>query len=51
MRQRPEAKGEYVMGVMFKGKPTHHLVKYDGAGYLLVNNKAMGNAKSIQQVS
>ena len=41
---------EYVMGVMFKGKPTHHLVKFDGSGAALVNNKAMGGAKSLQEV-
>ena len=50
VRTRPENHSEYVLGLMFKGKATHHLVKADGSGYLLVNNKGMGGTKSIPEV-
>jgi hypothetical protein len=50
VRQRPENHAEYVLGVMFKGKATHHLVKADGSGNLLVNNKGMGGTQSVPEV-
>ena len=51
IRERGEGEsGEFVLGVMFKGKATHHLLKPDGAGNYLVNNRAMGTNTTLQQV-
>jgi len=40
--------GEYVICVVYKGKPTHHLVKKDESGALLVNKKSFGGASDIE---
>lgn len=45
-----EAKGEYVLSVIFRGKPTHHLIKTDPDGKLIVNKKSFGDSTNIEQL-
>jgi hypothetical protein len=42
-------KNEFILGVMFRGKPTHHLIKGAGEGHFFVN-KAKLPAADIGQV-
>lgn len=51
IRVRPEKENEYVLGVLFRGRPTHHLITPDTNGVLLVNRKQYGNCTTPQAVS
>lgn len=48
LRSRP-LENEFILGVMFRGKPTHHLIKGAGEGHFFVN-KAKLPAADIEQV-
>jgi hypothetical protein len=48
MRPRgADAPGEHLLTVVYKGKPTHHLVKADASGIFTINGKDAGGARSI----
>jgi len=47
VRTREGKPGEYVMCVVFKNKPTHHLVTSNADGLLVVNKKTFNDAKKI----
>ena len=49
VRHRPNA-GEYVLSVVFRGKPTHHQIVTNDEGQLIVNKKAFGNSTTIEQL-
>ena len=42
VRERPGAEGEYVLSLIYKGKPTHHLMKTDDNGHVSINRKVVG---------
>ena len=46
---RPRGSSEYVLSVVFKGKPTHHLVKRDG-GELMLNGGKFGGHTEIESL-
>lgn len=39
-----------VLSVVYKGKPTHHLIATDDDGFFTVNKKKYGESKSVQEV-
>eukprot|EP00037_Helgoeca_nana_P020524 m.203988 g.203988 ORF g.203988 m.203988 type:complete len:550 (-) comp25299_c0_seq3:1931-3580(-) len=41
---------EFVLTVVFKGKPTHHSIKRDEAGVLCVNNKPHGGKTTLEEL-
>ncbi len=47
LRTRPEKQGEYVLCVVYKGRPTHHLVKKNEEGMYTVNKKTYGNHSKV----
>jgi len=47
VRTREGKPGEYVLCVVFKGKPTHHLIGKNPDGNLTVNKKTFGGHKKI----
>lgn len=50
IRERVEG-SEYVVTVVFKSKPTHHLSKWDdGDGCYLINKKPLEGTKTVQDV-
>ena len=40
-----------MLSVVYKGKPTHHFIKADDDGIMVVNNKKYGESRNIEQVS
>jgi histone H2A len=42
--------GEYVLSVVYKGKPTHHRIKPDQSGVLRVNNRAFGRNTTVSEL-
>ena len=50
VRDRPEAAGEYILVLMFRGKPTHHLLKESVSGIWTVNERDIGGARSLKEV-
>lgn len=50
IRKRKEKEGQYIMALVYKGKPTHHLMQ-EVDGNWTVNNKAYGNNTTIGAVS
>lgn len=48
VRTRPGKPGEWVLCVVFKGKPTHHLVTTLENGSVAVNKKTYGDHKTIE---
>mmetsp|Transcript_29493 Transcript_29493/g.77324 ORF Transcript_29493/g.77324 Transcript_29493/m.77324 type:complete len:106 (+) Transcript_29493:50-367(+) len=56
VRRRPAKGGgvvedEFVLTVVFKGKPTHHGIKRDETGAMCVNGKPHGAKTSVEDVS
>ena len=47
LRTREGKPGEYVLCVVYKGKPTHHLITKNAEGLYICNKKAFGNTKKI----
>lgn len=48
---RPHSKdGDFILSVVFRGKPTHHLLKRTDAGDFELNNKPTDGAKSLEEV-
>lgn len=47
MRTREGKPGEYVLCVVFKGKPTHHLIVKNPDGILTINKKTFSGHKKI----
>ncbi|EDQ84906.1 uncharacterized protein MONBRDRAFT_29769 [Monosiga brevicollis MX1] len=50
VRIRPGHPEDYVLAVVFKGRPTHHLVQKGVDGMFTVNKKSFGPARSISEV-
>lgn len=50
VRTRDGKPGEFVMCVVYKGKPTHHLVTPNAEGLLTVNKRTFADAKKITEV-
>jgi len=48
IRQRPDDDGEYVLCVVYKGKPTHHLITTNGG--VKVNKKSYGGATTLEEL-
>eukprot|EP01147_Barroeca_monosierra_P009620 gene9621-1842_t len=44
IRQRSKDSAEYVLGVVYKGRPTHHLIQKNNEGHVLVNKKLVGGS-------
>lgn len=42
VRPRPQKDGDYIISVVFKGKPTHHLATPNESGELVVNKTTFG---------
>lgn len=51
VRVRPGHPGEYVLCVVYKGKPTHHLIMQSESGTFFINKKAFGQNKTVEAVS
>ena len=49
IRQLADDDGEYVLCVVYKGKPTHHLITTNGG--VKVNKKSYGGATTLEEVS
>ena len=48
---RRRAEDEYVMVLMFRGRPTHHLIKHDRVlGSFTMNGKGTGGSKTLDEV-
>ena len=45
-----ETGGKSMFCIIFKGKPTHHKITTDDDGFLLVNGKKYGQAKTNKEV-
>lgn len=50
VRTRENKPGEYVLCVVYKGKPTHHLIAKNAEGIYAINKKTYGNNKTIEEV-
>lgn len=48
-RHRTKA-GSYVLAVVYKGKPTHHLIATNAAGKMEINKKNFGNATRLEDL-
>lgn len=44
-------KGKQTLVVMYKGKPTHHLIEKDDDGNLTVNKKKYGEFTTVKKVN
>ena len=52
VRDRARFPGEYVLAVVYKGKPTHHLInKQEGDDSFTVNKRSYGHASTLVEVS
>jgi hypothetical protein len=49
VRMRPQHPGEYVLSVVFRDRPTHHLVA-PRDGIFLVNQRSFGDPRSLPEV-
>eukprot|EP00045_Choanoeca_perplexa_P011891 m.127608 g.127608 ORF g.127608 m.127608 type:complete len:627 (+) comp15805_c0_seq1:75-1955(+) len=51
VRPRPTANGtgDYVLSLVFKGKPTHHLIQKRPDGVYTINKKAYGEPKTVTE--
>lgn len=50
VRNRGEVPGEFVLSVIFKGRPTHHLIKKNDAGKFTINKKQIGDYTELNPV-
>lgn len=50
VRSRAAGKPGYVLCVVYKGKPTHHLMVPNEEGLITVNKKTYGGAKTLEQI-
>jgi len=51
VRTRDNKPGEYVLCVVYKGKPTHHLIAKNEAGIYAINKKTFGEYNKVNRVS
>jgi hypothetical protein len=51
VRLRSGSQTDFVLTVVYRGKPTHHLVLLGGDGLYTINRKAYGQHNAIDQVS
>jgi hypothetical protein len=51
VRSRAAGKPGYVMCVVYKSNPTHHLMVPNEDGFMTINKKTYGGAKTLEQVS
>ena len=51
IRRRPGFPNDYVLGVVYKGKPTHHLVTFGDNEMYSVNKKQFGACGTVAEVS
>jgi len=47
VRPRTGKKGQYVLCVVFRGKPTHHLIAKTPAGVYAINKKSYDGHKNV----
>lgn len=50
VRERANYPGDYVLAVVYKLKPTHHLVSKENGPNYTINKKAYGPATTIEEV-
>ena len=50
MVKRRTQPNEFILVVIFKGKPTHHLLKKDGPSYKVNGKTSTGGATTIKDV-
>lgn len=50
MRKRQGHDGDYVLGVGYRGKPTHHLIVKQDDGFFYINRKKYGNNGQLEEV-
>jgi hypothetical protein len=50
VRPREGKPEEYVLGVVFRGRPTHHLVAKGDNGKILINKRSYGDCYTIREV-
>eukprot|EP00054_Salpingoeca_dolichothecata_P030073 m.241623 g.241623 ORF g.241623 m.241623 type:complete len:790 (+) comp26590_c1_seq1:61-2430(+) len=50
VRPRANQAGEYILSVVFKGRPTHHLVKPGDSGSMVINGKAYGSPADLEEL-
>ena len=50
VRIRPGYPNDYILAVVYKGKPTHHLIMYGEDQLYTVNRKAFGTHKTVEEV-
>ncbi len=51
IRLRAGFANDYILAVIYKSKPTHHLILFGEDGQYTVNKKSFGPLKTIEQVS
>jgi len=51
VRSRDNKVGEYVLCVVYKGKPTHHLIAKNPDGIYCINKKSYGEYTKVNRVS
>ena len=51
MRKRQGHEGDWVLGVVYKGRATHHLIVKEPDGMFYINKKKFGNNSNIEDVS
>ena len=51
MRKRPDTTSDYVLTVVYRGKPTQHLITPNDVGIFTVNKKDYGlNAQTVEEL-
>lgn len=50
IRERPDSSDQWVLCVIYKDRPTHHLIKTGDDGILSINNKTYGNATTLESL-
>lgn len=51
IRERPESAGDYVLGLVFHNRPTHHLIRVAHDGALELNGALYSKVYSFEQVN
>jgi hypothetical protein len=50
VRKHPKDKTQFVLGLIYKGMPTHHLIKQTEDSVYVINNKKYGEFTKMTQV-
>lgn len=51
VRTRDSNSPDYILVLIFKGKPTHHLMQKNAAGHLTINKKLYIESGDVEEVS